>query len=95
MTQMRKSYPDELKAKVALEAIKEQKTLEEISSIFQVPTTQITRWKKQGKENFAKVFSNGRSQETKDQEALIKKLYRELGKIQVEYEWLKKKVGAI
>jgi transposase-like protein len=95
MAGMRKSYPDELKAKVALEAIKEQKTLEEISSIFQVPVAQITRWKKQAKESLVKVFSNGKSHEAKEQEVLIERLYRELGKMQVEYEWFKKKVGAI
>lgn len=95
MAGMRKSYPDELKARVALEALKEQKTLEEISSVFQVPTAQITRWKKYLKDNLAKIFSNGKTQEVKDQEILIERLYRELGKLQVEYEWLKKKVGAI
>lgn len=95
MAGIRKSYPDEFKAKVILEVLKEQKTLEEISSIFQVSSMQIIRWKKHVIDNLAKVFSNGKSQESKEKEVLIEKLYRELGKLQVEHEWLKKKVGAI
>ena len=92
---MRKSYPSTFKSRVALEALKEQKTIEELSSIFQVASVQITRWKKKAKEDLALVFESGKSNGGKEKDILIERLYRELGKLQVEHEWLKKKVGAI
>lgn len=91
----RKHYSAEQKAKVVLEALKEDKTLEELSSIYQVSSMQIVQWKKQAKDRLALVFSAGKSKETQDQEDLIERLYRQLGKLQMEYDWLKKKVGTI
>ena len=92
---MRKSYTPAFKARVALEAIKEQKTLEELSGIFQVAVAQITRWKKKAKDNLTVVFNSGKSNAEKEKDDLIERLYRELGKLQVEHEWLKKKVGTL
>lgn len=92
---MRKTYPAELKAAVVLEALKEQLTMEEISSKYEVPVHQIHRWKKQAKENMAKLFQRGKKKEEKEKDALIEKLYKELGKATVERDWLKKKLGVI
>ena len=92
---MRKSYPSAFKARVTLEALKEQKTFEELSSIFQVASVQITRWKKKAKENLPLVFESGKSNGEKEKDVLIERLYRELGKLQVEHEWLKKKFGEV
>jgi transposase-like protein len=92
---MRKTYPAELKAKVVMEAFKEQKAIEEIGSIYEVPTFQIRRWKKQAKENMAELFRVGKKPEEKEKEELIDRLYRELGKVRLEYDWLKKKLGVL
>ncbi len=95
MGKSRKSYSNQFKAKVALAALKEEKTIEELSSLFQVPVSQISKWKKQAKENMANIFATSKNPETKENEQLIDRLYRELGKLQVEHEWLKKKLGEI
>ena len=95
MAKMRKNHSAEFKAKVALAALKEEKTIEELSGIFQVAPSLINKWKKQARENLAIAFSKGKNTVDKEKDELIEKLYRELGKLKVEHEWLKKKLGAI
>ena len=65
MAKMRKSYPKEFKAKVALAALEGNKTIEELSSLFEVAPSLIMKWKKQAKENMAVIFHRGKSQEAK------------------------------
>jgi transposase len=95
MGTIRKHHSAELKAKVVLEAFKEQKTLGELSSIYQVSSMQIVQWKKQAKDRLAAVFTSEKSKGDQAQEELIERLYRQVGKLQMEYDWLKKKVGNI
>ena len=95
MGTIRKNHPTELKAKVALEALKEQKTLEELSSIYQVSPMQIVHWRKQAKDRLALVFSPEKSKGDQEKDELIDRLYRQLGKLQTEYDWFKKKVGSL
>jgi len=90
---MRKTYPKEFKARVALQALQGDKTVEELSSLYEVAPSQIMKWKKQAKENMPLIFQRGKSQEDKSKDELIDRLYRELGKVQSEYGWLKKKLG--
>ena len=92
---MRKTFPAELKAKVVLEALREEKTIEEISSLYEVSTHQIRRWKKKAKDNLSEIFRVGKKIEEKEKEELIERLYRELGKVRLEYDWLKKKLGVL
>ena len=89
-----KSYSNEFKAKVAQAAMKEDKRLNELSQIYQVPAAQISQWKSQFKERMHEVFDNKnkKSQKEKEQEELINQLYQQLGKLQYEQEWLKKKL---
>lgn len=90
MKQQRRTHSADFKTKVALEALKERKTVSEIASEYQVHANQISSWKNQLLENAANVFADGRSntKETEDKEA---RLYQQIGQLQVELDWLKKK----
>lgn len=92
---LRRVHPPAFKAKVALEAIKEQKTIAELSSQYGVHPTQITKWKKQALDGMSKVFSDGLGEQTQETEELIQQLYQQVGKLQVERDWLKKKIGIV
>ncbi len=89
----RKRYSAEIKAKVALEAIKGQKTANEIAAEYGVHPTQIAQWKKQALDELPRLFSSRQGQQEKSDEALIATLYQEIGQLKVELDWLKKKVG--
>ena len=88
----RKKYPKELKAQVALEAIKGEKTIAEISSEYEVHSNMVIKWKKQLKENMSELFIRKNEKEP-DAEQKIDNLYKEIGRMQVENAWLKKKLG--
>jgi transposase-like protein len=90
MTQQRKRYSAELKAKVALEAIRGHKTANEIASTYGVHPTQIAQWKNQALDELPHVFSTSHGQREKADEALIAALYQEIGQLKVELDWLKK-----
>ena len=89
----RNRYSKEFKAKVALEAIKGQKTASEMASEYGVHVSQITTWKKQLLEAAPEVFSRTRDREANNREAEQDQLYRQIGKLQVEVDWLRKKTG--
>jgi len=89
----RKQYSAEFKAKVALEAIKGNKTINELASGFEVHPNQITQWKKQVLEEVPQIFSTRRAQAQKGQEELTASLYQQIGQLQVELDGLKKKSG--
>jgi transposase len=88
---IRKTHNSAFKAKVALEAIKGEKTLAQLSSEFGVHPNQIGQWRKQVLETLPDLFSNRRQKEDKEQENLISELYRQIGQLKVEMDWLKKK----
>ena len=88
-----KKYSSDFKAKVALEAIKGLKTLNEISSEYGVHTTQITQWKKQVLDELPQIFTRPGAERAKNEEALIASLYQQIGQMKVELDFLKKKSG--
>lgn len=92
---MRKQFPDEFKAKVALAAIKGDKTIAELAAEFEVHATQINAWKAVVKERLAELFSSpsGGAEKLKGQKELIEELYKNVGRMQVENDWLKKKLN--
>ena len=87
----RRQLGPEYKAKVALTAIKGEMTMSEISSKFEVHSTQITRWRKQVIEGVKEIFSQGRKTSERTDPELVEDLYKQIGKLKVENEWLKKK----
>jgi transposase-like protein len=90
---IRKRFGKEYKAKVALAALKEEKTLAELSSAYGVHVNQISKWKGVVKNNVAELFSEGRDKKQNNQQDLLDELYRNIGELRVENEWLKKKLG--
>jgi putative transposase len=93
MTVQRNRYPAEFKARVALEALKGQKTLNELGSEYGVHPNQISSWKKQLQKELPSIFSVGSARQSENDEALQARLYQQIGQLQVELNWLKKKAG--
>ena len=90
---IRRVHPPVFKAKVAVDAIKEQKTIAELASQYAIHPTQITKWKKQALEILAQGFSGKQEQKQKNDTDLIQELYRQIGRLKVEVDFLKKKMG--
>lgn len=93
MGKQRRQFGAGFKAKVALEAIKGQRTVQEIASTFSVHPNQVAQWKRQALENLAELFADGRRRADLSDEELKSELYRQIGRLQMEIEWLKKKSG--
>lgn len=93
MGTMRKKYPVAFKTKVALGAIKEEKTLAELASQYGVHPAQIRRWRKIVKDGVDELFTDNHQQKDEEKNLLIEELYKEVGQLKVELEWLKKKCG--
>ena len=93
MADQRKRYSATLKAKVALEAIKGQRTVSEIASEFGVHPNLITKWKKQAVDQLPGVFSGKNEKVEQKSQELESELYRQIGQLKVELDWLKKKSG--
>ncbi len=93
MSQQRKIYSADFKAKVALAAIKGQQTINEIASSFSVHPNQVMQWKKQALEAIPDSFSVRRARDAQDDEELKAQLYQQIGQLKVELDWLKKKAG--
>ena len=87
---MKKSFSPDYKVKVALEALKGNKSPSEIASVYKVHTTQIGFWKRRLVEGAATLFTDKRKNESGDQQKLINDLYTIIGQRDTELEWLKK-----
>ncbi len=89
----RKNYSADFKAKVAVAAIKGDKTVNDIASIFGVHPHQVTPWKKQALSVIPDAFSSRLSRQAVDDQHLKARLYQEIGPLKVQLDWLKKKAG--
>jgi len=90
MALTRNRHSIQTKVKVALEAIRGARTTAEISSQYSVHATQVNTWKKQALEAIAEAFSSKKKRREDDQEALVDELYKQIGQLTVERDWLKK-----
>lgn len=88
-------YDEQFKAKVALEAIKGEKTIAEIASQYQVHPNQIMGWKKHLLENVSGLFSRKRDPEITQMKEEMEELYKKIGRQDVELEFLKKKYAQL
>ena len=86
----RKKYSKELKARIALDAIKGQKTIAELASEYGVHANQISLWKKQLLDAAPTAFSNGKDKDAEQKEVERDHLYKKVGQLQIEVDWLKK-----
>lgn len=94
MARSRRRFDAKFKAKVALEAVRELKTISEIAKQFKVQPNQVTLWKKQLLGGAEQAFDSGSvSLKKKDDEPAAAELYEQIGRLKVELEWLKKKVA--
>ena len=92
MKRGRRNHSAQFKAKVAMEAVREVMSLTEIASKYDVHPNQIRKWKKQLIEESQGIFSDRRKREKKDNSELTENLYSEIGRLQMELNWLKKKL---
>jgi len=91
MRKLRKRHDAAFKAKVALEAVKGEKTIAQLSSEYGVHPNQIGQWRKRLLKELPALFSDKRKKAEQDNEDLENELYRQIGQLKVELEWLKKK----
>lgn len=93
MKNKRRNHSAAFKAKVALAAIKGDKTIAELASEYEVHPNQITQWKRKLLESMPELFSRSRQREKEKQDELTEHLYQQIGQLKVELDWLKKKSG--
>ena len=91
MSNKRRSYSPTEKAKIALEAIRGDLTLAQISSKYSVHSTQVNKWKKQVVMQLPEAFLNKAKHLQADHEVELKTLYEQIGRLKIENEFLKKK----
>lgn len=89
---IRRVHSPGFKARVAFEALRGEKTIAGISSHFGVHPTQIHKWKQELVAGMQDIFTDKRKAKDADQEQLIEQLYKQIGKKEVEIDWLKKKI---
>lgn len=90
---MRKRYESAFKARVALAALKEAKTLSELASEFGVHSNLVSQWKRRLLTNVTRVFEEPEDETQRDHQAVIEELHRQIGQLHVELDWLKKKAA--
>lgn len=95
MSVKRRRFSASFKAEVALEALKGEKTLNEIAAERRVHPNQVAAWKKQAVQGLPEVFSEGHGRKASDGERLAEQLYEQIGRLKVELDWLKKKVSPL
>src|ERR1019366_300301 len=95
MTTTRKQYSPKFKARVAIEAIRGEKTLSQLGSQFKVHPIEIAKWRKSAVEQIPELFVDGRTRKSAPVETGNDALYEEIGRLKVELDWLKKKVGML
>lgn len=89
---MHKKFEPALKARVALEALKGEKTTAQISSEYGVHATQVAQWKRELVERSAELFAKHNNSMAQQHEELADKLHKVIGEITMENNWLKKKL---
>jgi transposase len=90
---MRKRYEASFKARVALAALKDDKTLSELASEYSVHSNLISQWKRKLLSNVTHVFEEPEDEAREDHQAVVEELHRQIGQLHVELDWLKKKAA--
>lgn len=93
MSRERRNFTSEFKARVALEAASGGLTLNEIAQKYEVHPNQVTQWKKEFKSRMHEIFDTKRGRKAADNLETEEGLYKKIGQLQVEVDWLKKKLN--
>jgi transposase len=89
----RKRFTAEFKAKVALEALRSEKAVNELAGAYDVHPNQVSNWKREARAGLVEIFSSKRGCQAAHEVAERERLYSQIGRLQVELDWLKKKSG--
>jgi transposase len=92
MSKSRRKFSTSFKSKVAVEALQERETIETLSKKYDVHPNQIMSWKKELRENSEKVFASDHREKSDQSAKLIDELYKQIGQLKVDNDWLKKKL---
>jgi transposase len=93
---MRKTFTSEFKSKIVLEILKEEKSISQISSEYEVHSNQLSKWKNQVISRMHELLEDGRRKDDEEKETLKKQIqeaYAEIGELLTKLNWLKKKSG--
>jgi len=95
MSKKRRQHSAELKARVGLEALKGIEPVHAIAAKYQVHPVQVSQWKKEAAERLPEVFARKADQDAQAAKEREKELFEEIGRLKMELEWLKEKVGQL
>ena len=88
---IRRQHPPAFKTKVALEAVRETKTIAELGSQFGVHPTQIKQWRDILEKGADGLYADHHKQKDREKDDLMRRLYEQIGKLQIQVDWLKKR----
>jgi len=91
MPKKRRQYNARFKFQVALDALQESQTINEIAQKYEVHPSQVKQWKRQLREEGMQVFETKRKETQRQQDRKETELYEQIGRLQMELAWLKKK----
>ena len=96
MGKQRQRHSEEFKAKVAMAAVKGDRTLSELAQQYHLHPTQIAQWKQRLLSCAAELFQDGRIKKRQPREAISREdLLRQIGQLTVELEWLRRKTSSL
>ena len=93
MSSQRRRFSGEQKSEIALEALRGDRTLQEVASKHQVHPNQVGAWKRQAVEGLAELFSKGAERRVRDHESEVRELHAKIGELLVERDFLSRGSG--
>ena len=91
----RRTFTPDFKARVVLEALKERSTIAELAQKYDLQPMQISKWKREFKDNMTQVFEKPKANEKKELQEREAELYEQIGRLNMQLEWLKKKIDPV